>query len=208
MSRRLTDNKQITQIISEVTGFKDRNYGLSIIRLIYGLAATLALILLSIQASIGVMQASIDKYLVDNLAIAIITISGILIALTIFLICFTAKLKKIITISEFQNMLFAGAIRNKCDYCIILTEKCEIIYMDESAQKLFNASSRENYKKFSLDKIFGDDDKETRNSFFDAIRNKSEFTLLHKIGHFKFLASLNPLKYPKGFMILTAQYTN
>lgn len=208
MSRRLSDNKNIKHIINKVESFRTRGHGITITRIIYGLLGILALLTLSIQALTGVMQADITKATVDNLAISIMFIAGSLVLLTVFFMGLILKLKRIITITEFQNMVFANAIRNKSDYCIMLTEDNEVIYMDDSAHKLFNADNQPIGKKFSINQLFDESNLEFKSGFLSAIKEKTHFKLPHMIQGSKFMALLEPLKSPKGFLLLRANINN
>ncbi|MBQ4875455.1 MAG: hypothetical protein HRK26_05055 [Rickettsiaceae bacterium H1] len=203
MSRRLIDKKNIKSIIKNTKSFTSRSHGLTIMRIMYGLVGVFALLILSIQATTGVMQADMTKATVDNLAISIIFIAGALALFTVFFMYFIFKLKKIILVSEFQNMLFAGAIRNKSDYCILLTENSEVIYMDEAAQKLFNIN-RKNYSNFSLGNLFDGESEVIKENFFNAVKCRVNFQLFHNVGGSKFSALLEPLKFAEGFLLLSA----
>ena len=208
MSRRLIDNKNIRSIIKETRSFTSRNHGLTMIRIMYGIMGILALLILSIEAATGVMQADITKATVDNLAISIIFIAGALGLFSVFFMYFIFKLKKIVMVFEFQNMLFAAAMRNESDYCILLTKDGEIIYMDESAQKLFNVVTKEGYQNFSIDNLFDKESKVTKENFFNAMRNTISFKLSHKINETCFSVLLEPLKVAEGFLLLRAEAKN
>lgn len=203
MSQRLIDRKNIKTIIKRTKSFTARTYGLTIMRIMYGLVGVIALLILATQAITGVIQADITKATVNNLAISIMFITGILATLAVFFMCFIFKLRKIVMVSEFQNMLFASAIRNTSDYCIVLTQNNEIIYMDKTAQQLFKSSRREG---FVLDDLFKEENNtEAKQNFFDAVQNQVTFKLSHTINNLQFLALLEPLKFANGFLLLRAK---
>ncbi len=204
MSRRLIDNKNIKKIIKSTKEFTFRAHGITMLRMAYGLTGILALLILSIQALTGVIQADLTKATIDNLAFAVMFIAAAITALTTLFMLLILKLQKIIKISEFQNMVFSSALRDKCDYCIILTSNKDIIYMDEKAQKLFNANNPTQYKNFSITKIIDDSSTEIQNNFYEAIANQKAFKLSHTVQDNQFIASLEPVDSIKGFLLLRA----
>ena len=204
MSRRLVDNKNIKKIINRTKEFTLRAHGITILRIVYGLSGILALLILSMQALTGIIHADINKATLDNLAFSIIFIAGALLLLTGFFMCLIWKLQKIVTVAEFQNMLFSSVIRDKYDYCIVLTEEKEIIYMDKGAQKFFDADTAEKYKNFSLEKILNTDDQEILTNFLQAIKDKTSFKLSHYTQGHQFSALLEPINLTQGFLLLRA----
>ena len=210
MSRRIISHDNIMRIIREAKEFHVRYHGLTTIRLIYGMIAILALIILSVQAAIGVTEISISKTTIDNLAISIIFIGGAVGILSLISMYLIIKMRKIIMITEFQSLLFASALRIETSFCMIVNDKLDVLYIDADGQQLFNRDgSLESYKSLKMD-IFlmhanlNENDKQ---GLLHAIERKESFMVQHDIGCKEDKLNnvktyLKPLSRPMGFFLL------
>ncbi len=204
MFKRFVDNKNIQLLIKKnSSSFFQRSYGLTTLRIIYGVVAIFAMLLLSIQASTGVIHADISKATIDNLAVSLMFIAGILGVLSLFFIYCIYRFKNIIEAVDFQNMLFSSAMRENADYSILLTNANEVVYMDSLAQKLFADRIQNGYHNFSLSELFSsEEDSNKKISVLSAIENNKSCTIDHTVDGKNFAAVLEPLKFAQGFFII------
>ncbi|WP_232214990.1 hypothetical protein [Neorickettsia helminthoeca] len=150
----------------------------------------------------GILTADLSKYSLDNLAVSMMVmglIFSLLISAATYLIY---RMQRMLVITEFQNLLFASAMRDSTTFYAIIS-KASILYMDAPcAERVGKGWRKLNMEEF-LTKIGLD-----RSQCYDCIRsldqNKS-FSVRCIIDEKELLITLAPLERPKGFFSIAAK---
>lgn len=197
--RRLVSSQEIYSIMRNAKDFYKRSHILSPIKIVYWLSIILVGAFFSIQCFSGLISADITKYKLDNLITSTIIINLFFIALVITATYLIYRMQRIVLISEFQNLLFSSAMREKSLFYAIFSQK-NVIYTDENFKKFLQvqnniATTAELLEKMQIDS-------EQKEQIASKINNKESFTAECEYKGKRVTLDLAPLARPQGFFSL------
>ena len=112
-------------------------------------------------------------------------------------------MQRIILISEFQNLLFANAIKQQTFYFMILAKnKDDIIYMDSHARNIFDTPQGSTNISKILEKINLPEGE--RNFVHNKLSLEEEVIVNYRFQNNNIKLNMLPLDRPSGFFVIKA----
>jgi two-component system cell cycle sensor histidine kinase/response regulator CckA len=148
------------EFLKEAEGFSRRDYGIPIWHVVVSFVMAFCLIIASLSMS-------------QNIWLSILIISAILTSLLAVICSFVLKNRNVISATEFQNAIFAGAAKLITEFCIIIRNDGKVVYVDpEYSTRFFK-----NEKIVNIDTLYkkGIINKKERDKLFSSLNEgKSE----------------------------------
>lgn len=159
MNNRFLDDKGHTDLLPD---FVRRRYGLPLIWLIAGFLATIAIIfivtlLLAPQAMLGICG----------------TASVLLLGLMAFAALYVHNSRDIIMATEFQNALFAAALRVNTEFCLILKQDGTVVYSDLQNNDMFSSLIKQGLRGLDVLLTHGSLTRKDKESLLQALSEGS-----------------------------------
>ena len=138
MKQRLYEHVNIMEIIKSVSDFSIRAWNVQVMRFVTTMLGIIIVLGILIEGCVGVVQAvNVEGYLVENIALTVGVLSGLLIIAAIVVFYMFMKTYRLLIVSQFQSMLFANVCTNDAVFCVIFNQEGELIYSDANAQTIF-----------------------------------------------------------------------
>lgn len=196
-SRRLSSNREIYKIINNTRDFYKRSHNLTPIKAMYHLAIALLIALFFTQSLSGVSQASFNHYKLENILTSIRVINFLFIVLVIVTSYLIYKIQRMILVSEFQNLLFSSAMREKSLFCIIFS-KSHVVYADQN--DFFNGFTKFRDISHVLDML--SIEKQQKDEIIQNINKNSGYNTQCKKGDDLIDVEIISMKRPLGFFLI------
>ncbi len=207
--RRFIDRDDKTELMEASEGFNPRQHGTSIKRLgLYFMAVLFITIML--------LNHLISKFLftpdgnAPTLDEVIVVLGGTVffaIVVGVVALMLIIKVRKNITATEFQNLIFASCMRVDSDFCLVLHKDRKGIYCDYKFNTLFEpfvVHSDDPFHQLLASQGFRKgDEKKLLDALKDGRQAQFTFSLKHPEGKAKKIKlRLDPIERPGGFFLL------
>ncbi|QHD64885.1 hypothetical protein [Neorickettsia findlayensis] len=201
-SRRIVSHRNIYNIVKNCSDFYIRAEGFNPFKTIYWLCIIIIATFFLLYCTSGMLTADPSKYSLDNLAVSMIVIGAIfmfLVATATYLIC---KTQRMLVITEFQNLLFASAMRKDTIFYAIIS-KDSVLYMDAPCMERVG----KDWRTISIEKFFQrlNLDHEQSSGYVESLSLNKEFSAIFSKEKEAIEITLTPLDRPIGFFAVSAR---
>lgn len=195
-SRRIVSHRNIYNIIRKSSDFYVRSHGFNPFKAIYWLCIITAATFFLLYCTSGMLTADLSKYSLDNLAISMMVIGAIFMLLIVIATYLIYKTQRMLVITEFQNLLFASAMREGTVFYAIISKET-VLYMDAPGMEKVG----KDWRRITVERFFervGFDNKQSSNCMENLEKNKKFSTT--SVGESREVAIVvTPLERPFGF---------